>query len=146
MSAIAQVKAREILDSRGNPTGEVDAWLDDGAFGRAGVPSGASTGSREALELRDGDKRRFSGKGVTKAVANVNEVMAPALVGLSALDQGAVDAKLLALDGTANKDKLGANRSWVSRWPSRAPRWRRATCRSTGTSVESTRDSYRCRC
>ncbi len=108
-SAIAAVKAREILDSRGNPTVEVDVTLEGGAFGRAGVPSGASTGSREALELRDGDKKRFGGKGVAKAVANVNGVIAPAVRGLDALDQAALDAKLLALDGTANKDKLGAN-------------------------------------
>jgi len=109
VSVIERVKAREILDSRGNPTVEVDVHLDDGAFGRAGVPSGASTGSREALELRDGDKKRFGGKGVTKAVANVNDVIAPALVGQEATDQPAIDSKLLALDGTANKDKLGAN-------------------------------------
>ena len=109
MSVIERVKAREILDSRGNPTVEVDVHLDDGAFGRAGVPSGASTGSREALELQDGDKKRFGGKGVAKAVANVNEVIAPALAGQEATDQEAIDAKLLALDGTANKDKLGAN-------------------------------------
>jgi len=109
VTAIAKVKAREILDSRGNPTVEVDAYLEDGSFGRAGVPSGASTGSREALELRDGDKKRFGGKGVAKAVANVNDLIAPAVKGLDALEQGAVDTKLLALDGTANKDKLGAN-------------------------------------
>ena len=109
MTAIAKVKAREILDSRGNPTVEVDVQLEDGSFGRAGVPSGASTGSREALELRDGDKKRFGGKGVAKAVANVNDVIAPAVKGFDALGQGAMDAKLLALDGTANKDKLGAN-------------------------------------
>jgi enolase len=109
VSVIELVKAREILDSRGNPTVEVDVRLADGAFGRAGVPSGASTGSREALELRDGDKKRFGGKGVAKAVANVNDVIAPALRGQDALAQDAVDAKLLALDGTANKDKLGAN-------------------------------------
>ena len=109
MSAIASVKAREILDSRGNPTVEVDVVLAGGAFGRAGVPSGASTGSREALELRDGDKKRFGGKGVQKAVANVNDIIAPSVRGLDAADQAALDAKLLALDGTANKDKLGAN-------------------------------------
>jgi enolase len=109
MSAIIAVKAREILDSRGNPTVEVDVSLEGGAFGRAGVPSGASTGSREALELRDGDKRRFGGKGVAKAVGNVNDVIAPAVRGLDASDQVALDAKLLALDGTPNKDKLGAN-------------------------------------
>ncbi len=110
MSAtIVSVKAREILDSRGNPTVEVDMVLERGAMGRAAVPSGASTGSREALELRDGDKKRFAGKGVAKAVANVNDVIAPAVRGLDAGDQAALDAKLLALDGTANKDKLGAN-------------------------------------
>ncbi len=109
MTAIASVKAREILDSRGNPTVEVDVRLEDGALGRAGVPSGASTGSREALELRDGDKKRFGGKGVAKAVANVNETIAPAVRGMEAGEQAALDAKLLALDGTANKDKLGAN-------------------------------------
>jgi enolase len=109
MTAIASVKAREILDSRGNPTVEVDVVLSDGAMGRAGVPSGASTGSREALELRDGDKKRFGGKGVAKAVSNVNDIIAPAVRGLDAADQVALDAKLLATDGTKNKDKLGAN-------------------------------------
>jgi len=109
MGAIVAVKAREILDSRGNPTVEVDVTLEGGAFGRAGVPSGASTGSREALELRDGDTKRFGGKGVAKAVGNVNDAIAPAVRGLDASDQAALDAKLLALDGTANKDKLGAN-------------------------------------
>ena len=109
MSVISAVKAREILDSRGNPTVEVDVVLKGGAFGRAGVPSGASTGSREALELRDGDKRRYGGKGVLKAVANVNEVLAPALVGTEASNQAALDARMRALDGTENKDRLGAN-------------------------------------
>lgn len=109
MSTIVFVKAREVLDSRCNPTVEVDVRLEDGSFGRAGVPSGASTGSREALELRDGDKKRFGGKGVSKAVANVNTIIAPAVRGLEAGDQAALDAKLIALDGTANKDKLGAN-------------------------------------
>src|SRR6266536_1813079 len=97
-AVIVSVKAREILDSRGNPTVEVDVVLQDGATGRAAVPSGASTGSREALELRDGDKKRFGGKGVSKAVANVNDVIAPAVSGLDAGDQAALDAKLLALD------------------------------------------------
>jgi len=109
MSGIVQLKAREILDSRGNPTVEVDVRLDDGATGRAGVPSGASTGTREALELRDGDKGRFGGKGVTKAVAHVNELIAPAVKGLDAADQAGLDARLLALDGTPTKAKLGAN-------------------------------------
>jgi len=98
-----------VLDSRGNPTVEVDATLDDGAFGRAIVPSGASTGVHEALELRDGDKKRFGGKGVLTAVANVNTKIFPALKGCDALDQKAIDARLIALDGTPNKSSLGAN-------------------------------------
>src|SRR5687768_359403 len=109
MSQIATLTSREVLDSRGNPTVEVDCRLTDGSFGRAGVPSGASTGSREALELRDGDAKRYGGKGVAKACAHVRDVIAPALKGLSGVDQVAVDAKLLSLDGTENKGKLGAN-------------------------------------
>jgi enolase len=108
MTTISTIHAREILDSRGNPTVEVDVRLSDGSFGRAAVPSGASTGSHEALELRDGDKHRYLGKGVRQAVANVNTTLA-ALVGADAGDQAAVDQRLCALDGTANKDKLGAN-------------------------------------
>src|SRR5215208_6756351 len=108
MSLIDAVRAREILDSRGNPTVEVDVWLDDGAFGRAGVPSGASTGEHEALELRDGDGR-FGGKGVLGAVANVNGAIAEAVAGLDAFDQRGVDATLLTLDGTDTKSALGAN-------------------------------------
>ncbi|HSJ49721.1 MAG TPA: phosphopyruvate hydratase, partial [Actinomycetota bacterium] len=109
MPLIETVHAREILDSRGNPTVEVDAFLEDGSFGRAAVPSGASTGEHEALELRDGDAARFGGKGVLQAVTNVNEVIAPTIAGEEALDQRAVDAMLLELDGTAGKTKLGAN-------------------------------------
>src|SRR5262249_3477855 len=109
MSSIESIHAREILDSRGNPTVEVEVALADGSAGRAAVPSGASTGAHEALELRDGDKKRYLGKGVEKAVRNVNEVIAPALIGYDALDQVAVDRLLLDLDGTANKAKLGAN-------------------------------------
>ena len=97
------------LDSRGNPTVEVEVILESGAFGRALVPSGASTGEYEAVELRDGDKDRYLGKGVLKAVENVNEVIAPALIGLDALDQLGVDETLIELDGTNNKGKLGAN-------------------------------------
>ena len=108
MSLIASLRAREILDSRGNPTVEVDVWLDDGAFGRAAVPSGASTGEHEALELRDGGER-FSGKGVLDAVANVNARIADALRHVDAIDQRGVDATLLALDGTDTKRELGAN-------------------------------------
>jgi enolase len=109
MSSIASVHAREILDSRGNPTVEVDVWLDDGAFGRAAVPSGASTGEHEALELRDGDAGRFGGAGVLGAVANVNGPIAGALVGLDAFDQRGADDALLDLDGTTDKSALGAN-------------------------------------
>ena len=109
MSAIEAVAAREILDSRGNPTIEVDVLLADGAFGRAAVPSGASTGEHEALELRDGDPKRFGGKGVLQAVGNVTDVIAPALAGTDALDQREVDRLLLELDGTADRSNLGAN-------------------------------------
>ena len=106
---IEKVIGREILDSRGNPTVEVDVLLESGAFGRAAVPSGASTGENEAIELRDGDKKRYGGKGVLKAVDNVNNVIAPSIIGMSALNQRAIDHKLLALDGTKTKSKLGAN-------------------------------------
>jgi len=109
MTGILAIHAREILDSRGNPTVEVEVELEGGATGRAAVPSGASTGEFEAVELRDGDKKRYLGKGVMKAVENVNEVIAPALAGTDARDQRAVDTKMLELDGTENKGKLGAN-------------------------------------
>ena len=106
---IEKIVAREILDSRGNPTVEVDVTLESGVVGRASVPSGASTGEHEALELRDGDKKRYLGKGTLKAVENVNTKIAPALVGMSALEQRAIDHKMLALDGTKTKSNLGAN-------------------------------------
>ena len=109
MSKIEKIVAREILDSRGNPTVEVDVLLESGAFGRASVPSGASTGENEAIELRDGDKKRYLGKGVLKAVKNVNEVIAPALIGEDALNQRRIDKKMIALDGTKTKSNLGAN-------------------------------------
>ena len=109
MSTIERVKAREILDSRGNPTVEVEVELFDGIVGRAAVPSGASTGKYEAVELRDGDSSRFGGQGVLKAVANVNEDIASAIIGMLATDQAAIDHKLIQLDGTANKSRLGAN-------------------------------------
>src|SRR5947208_4389439 len=105
---ITSVRAREILDSRGNPTVEVDVMLGDGAIGRAAVPSGASTGEREALELRDGDKARYGGKGVRKAVGNVNRVIAKAIVNRD-VDQRALDEAMIALDGTPTKSELGAN-------------------------------------
>jgi len=109
MSEIVEVRAREILDSRGNPTVEVEVLLEGGSRGRAAVPSGASTGEREALELRDNDPKRYLGRGVQNAVANVNAVLAPGVIGLEGLDQARVDAALCALDGTPNKGRLGAN-------------------------------------
>jgi enolase len=109
MSLIESVHAREILDSRGNPTVEVEVMLDEGAFGRAAVPSGASTGVHEALELRDGDKSRYGGKGTLKAVAHVNNEIAKGILGMDALDQAAVDKAMITLDGTPNKSKFGAN-------------------------------------
>ena len=109
MSAISEIHAREILDSRGNPTVEVEVVLESGGFGRAAVPSGASTGTREAVELRDGDGKRYGGKGVRRAVTNVIEVIAPELDGMEATEQAAVDRALLELDGTPNKSALGAN-------------------------------------
>ena len=109
MTIIEDVLAREILDSRGNPTVEVDVLLADGSLGRAAVPSGASTGAFEAIEMRDGDKKRYLGKGVQKAVANVNDIIAPEVVGMDAIDQVAIDQLMIDLDGTHNKGKLGAN-------------------------------------
>src|SRR6478609_5776408 len=105
---ISQIIGREILDSRGNPTVEVDVYLEGGAMGRAAVPSGASTGEHEALELRDGDKSRYLGKGTLKAVENVNQTLGPSILGLDALDQTEVDRVLRDADGTANKGKVGA--------------------------------------
>ncbi|MFT8318935.1 MAG: phosphopyruvate hydratase [Sporolactobacillus sp.] len=109
MSQIVEVYGREVLDSRGNPTVEVEVYTEEGGFGRALVPSGASTGEHEAVELRDGDKSRFGGKGVLKAVKNVNEIIAPEVVGMEVSDQVALDKAMIALDGTENKGKLGAN-------------------------------------
>jgi len=109
MSYISEIFARQILDSRGNPTVEVDVITDEGALGRAAVPSGASTGVHEAVELRDGDKKIYRGKGVLKAIKNVNEVFAPALLGYDVADQTGIDQMMIQLDGTANKGKLGAN-------------------------------------
>jgi enolase len=109
MTMIVDVHGREVLDSRGNPTVEVEVLLESGAAGSAIVPSGASTGTREAVELRDGDPKRFMGKGVTKAVRNVNRVIAPKLIGYDATEQVLVDRMLIDLDGTENKGKLGAN-------------------------------------
>ena len=109
MSYISEIFARQILDSRGNPTVEVDVLTDEGALGRAAVPSGASTGAHEAVELRDGDKKKFGGKGVLKAIKNVNEIIAPKLLGYDVADQTGIDEMMIRLDGTANKGNLGAN-------------------------------------
>jgi len=109
MSLIASIHARQILDSRGNPTVEVDVYTSTGAFGRAAVPSGASTGKHEAVELRDGKKTEFLGKGVMKAVNNVNKIIAKELLGISVYEQNLIDSIMLTLDGTPNKAKLGAN-------------------------------------
>ncbi len=109
MSFIIDVHARQILDSRGNPTVEVDIMTDEGSFGRAAVPSGASTGIHEAVELRDADKKKYLGKGVLKAVKNVNSEIAEAIMGYDVTQQAAIDQAMLDLDGTANKSKLGAN-------------------------------------
>src|SRR5215469_2259611 len=108
-TSISHIQAREILDSRGNPTIEVDVRIESGAFGRAIVPSGASTGEHEALELRDGDKSRYAGKGVLKAVDNINETIAGELEGMDASEQREIDNTMLAIDGTPTKSKLGAN-------------------------------------
>jgi enolase len=108
-TTIVEIRGREVIDSRGNPTVEVDVYLEGGAIGRAAVPSGASTGEHEAVELRDGDKSRYLGKGVLKAVENVNAVLAPALLGYCATEQASIDATMLALDGTSTKKNLGAN-------------------------------------
>src|SRR5689334_23593829 len=109
MTAIVEVVAREILDSRGNPTVEADVLVESGAMGRAAVPSGASTGTREAVELRDGDKQRYGGKGVLKAVGHVNTVLRQSLLGKDARDQAGIDQIMLDLDGTDTKGRLGAN-------------------------------------
>ncbi len=109
MPIISEIYAREVIDSRGNPTVEVEVYTESGGFGRAIVPSGASTGEHEAVELRDGDKKRFLGKGVLKAVANVNDIIGPELVGMNVFDQIGIDQYMIDLDGTANKSKLGAN-------------------------------------
>ena len=109
MSYIAEIFARQILESRGNPTVEVDVLTDEGALGRAAVPSGASTGVHEAVELRDGDKKKYGGKGVLQAVKNANDLIAPALLGYDVADQTGIDEMMIRLDGTSNKSKLGAN-------------------------------------
>ena len=130
---ITDVIGREILDSRGNPTVEVEVWLENDVMGRAAVPSGASTGVHEALELRDGDKSRYGGKGVLKAVENVNEEIAEELFGMDALDQVAIDQAMLALDGTPNKSKLGANAILGASMAVARAAAEASACRSTAT-------------
>jgi enolase len=131
MTEITDIAAREILDSRGNPTVEVEVYTASGAMGRAAVPSGASTGEHEALEMRDGDKDRYLGKGVTNAVSNVIERIAPVVVGLEADDQAALDQAMLELDGTPTKSSLGANAilgvSCLGHAPLSLPRWLQCT-------------------
>ena len=121
MSAIREIKGRQVIDSRGNPTVEAEVTLESGAKGRAAVPSGASTGEKEAIELRDGDKKRWMGKGVSKAVANIAKAIAPELLGKDAFDQAGIDQAMIELDGTKTKGKLGANAisECRSRWPRR---------------------------
>jgi enolase len=133
MATIQKIRAREILDSRGNPTVEADVVLSSGAFGRAAVPSGASTGEHEAVELRDGDKGRYLGKGVRGAVANVNGEIAEALHGMDAYDQTGIDRAMIALDDTPNKGRWAPTRCSPSRWPPRAPPPPTAAARSTAT-------------
>ena len=127
MTEIVAIRAREVLDSRGNPTVEADVILESGALGRAIVPSGASTGEHEAVELRDGDKSHYGGKGVLQAVANVESVIAPELEGMDAANQRLLDQTMIALDGTPNKAKLAPTLFCPFPWPQRAPwprRWR----------------------
>ena len=123
MTAIIDIHAREILDSRGNPTVEVDVLLDDGSFGRAAVPSGASTGAHEAVELRDGDKARYLGKGVRNAVKAVNTEISDALLGFDAEDQRDIDMMMIEIDGTPNKANLGANAAGQCRYKSLHSDW-----------------------
>ena len=145
MSTIYDIQAREVLDSRGNPTVEVDVVLNGGCIGRAAVPSGASTGEHEAIELRDGDKKRYLGKGVTKAVKNVTQKILPALQGLDALDQVTVDRTMLELDGTETKSKLGANAILAVSLANAKAAAEAPGCRCSSTSAGRTPKSCRCR-
>ena len=141
-TVIEEIMAREILDSRGNPTIEVEIYLEDGSMGRAAIPSGASTGTREAVELRDGDEKRFAGKGVLKAVDNVSNILAPEIIGYDATDQIGIDRAMIELDGTPNRASWAPTPSWVS------PRCRAAAgpwaCPCTSTSAEPTQRCCRC--
>ena len=129
---IVKVIGREILDSRGNPTVEADVYLADGSLGRAAVPSGASTGEHEAVELRDGDKGRYLGKGTRKAAENMTSELGPRLQGMDASEQGAIDRKMIEIDGTPNKGRSERTRSWRSRWPLRARKPSHSRRRCTG--------------
>jgi len=144
MLEIIDVRARQILDSRGNPTLEAEVHT-NGGIGRGAVPSGASTGEHEAIELRDGDKTHYLGKGVQKAVDNVNAVLGPEIVGMSAADQAGIDARLIDLDGTPNKGKLGANAILACRWRWLALPPTRWSCRSGVTWAASRRACCRLR-
>ena len=135
---IKHVTAHEVLDSRGNPTVEGQVTLEDGTVGSAIVPSGASTGEREAVELRDGDEKRYGGKGVKKAVENVESKIAPLLVGKDALDQRGIDRLMIELDGTPNKAGWGRMRSLLFQWPWHEPPPTRSECRCIATSVAAT--------
>jgi len=145
MSAIVDIVGREILDSRGNPTVECDVLLESGVMGRAAVPSGASTGSREAIELRDGDKSRYLGKGVLKAVEHINTEISEAVLGLDASEQAFLDKTLIDLDGTDNKSRLGANAMLPCPWPWPAPLPKKPACPCTATSVACPAKSCPCR-
>jgi enolase (EC 4.2.1.11) len=133
MSAIVDIVGREILDSRGNPTVECDVLLESGVMGRAAVPSGASTGSREAIELRDGDKSRYLGKGVLKAVEHINTEISEAVLGLDASEQAFLDKTLIDLDGTDNKSRLAPTPCWPCPWPWPAPPPKSPACPCTAT-------------
>lgn len=144
-TAVRRVTARAVLDSRGNPTVEVDVVLADGSLGRAAVPSGASTGAREAVELRDGDPRRWHGRGVDRAVAHVQGEIADAVTGRDADDQAGLDAALVALDGTPTKARLGANALLGVSSPPRRPPPSRTVSRCTAISAGPTPECFRCR-
>jgi len=144
MSRIKDIRGREIIDSRGNPTVEADVVLESGVMGRAAVPSGASTGSREAVELRDGDKKRYGGKGVLKAVESVNTLLKKALVGHDARDQAGIDARMIELDGTDTKSRWARTR--CSRFPSPMRTLRPPMLASRSTSTWARGASRSCRC
>src|SRR4051794_6176642 len=143
MSAIVDVIAREILDSRGNPTVEADVLLESGVLGRAAVPSGASVGTKEAVELRDGDAQRYSGKGVLKAVENINTEISEAVMGLDAMEQTFIDRTLIDLDGSANKSRLGANAVLGCRLPWQERQQRKPAFRYTV--ISAARARWQCR-